>query len=228
MKPSVCKIAPPAVLLFQPVVSRSWGPVLASATPAVGLLSRTRQRRAAVGLLAKAAAEGSVLVIASLALPQPFTAEAELSLRGVQQQRAAIAAATDAVLAALDGQQAQVAATFTAIPTLALRVDAKALLTLAACPRWRSIQEDVPVPPSLASSTAWIGLPAVWASGVEGAGQTVVMLDTGIDTDHPFFAPRLVNGACFSNAGGVGGYSHALSQRQPHPDWRGRGRVGQR
>lgn len=183
-----------------------WGSVLASAAPASAAQPHAPDAPLAA-LLAKAEAEGSVLVIAGLALPQPFTAEAELSLRGVQQQRAAIATATDAVLAALDGQQVQVAATFIAIPALALRVDAKALLTLASLPQVAQLQEDVPAPPSLASSTAWIGLPAVWASGVEGTGQTVVILDTGIDTDHPFFAPRLVDGACFSNAQGAGGYT---------------------
>jgi subtilisin family serine protease len=156
-------------------------------------------------LLAKAGEEGGVLVLAELALPTPFVAEAESSPQAVLDQRAAIAAATDAVLAALQGSEAQLAAAFIAIPYLALRVDAKALLTLASLPEVASIQEDVPAAPALASSTQLIGLPAVWASGVEGNGQTVVILDTGIDTDHPFYADRLVDGACFSNANGAGG-----------------------
>jgi subtilisin family serine protease len=160
-------------------------------------------------LLAKARKEGSLLVLAELALPAPFAAEAESSPQAVFDQRAAIASTTDAVLAALQGTEAQPAATFTTIPYLALRVDAKALLTLASLPEVASIQEDVPAAPALASSTQAIGLPPVWGSGIEGHGQTVVILDTGIDTDHPFYAGRLVDGACFSNANGAGGQTSA-------------------
>lgn len=181
-----------------------WGPVLTPVTP-VSAAPSSPPDAPLSALLAKAATEGSVVVIASLTLPQPFTPEAELSLRGVQQQRAAIVAASDAVLTALHGLEAQTIATFTTIPALALRVDAEALHVLASLPQVAQVQEDVPAPPSLSSSTDWIGLPAVWASGVEGAGQTVVMLDTGIDTDHPFYASRLVDGACFSNLEGSGG-----------------------
>lgn len=156
-------------------------------------------------LIARASEMGSLLVLAELALPAPFVVEAEASPQAVLDQRAAIAAATDAALAALQGTGAQPAATFVTIPYVALRVDAKALLTLASLPEVASIREDTPDAPRLASSTQAIGLPPVWASGIEGHGQTVVILDTGIDTDHPFFANRLVDGACFSNANGAGG-----------------------
>lgn len=194
-------------LLCASLILPFWGSATASAISAASESSPLRSPVLPDNLVDKAMAEGSVLVIVALALPQPFAPEAELSQRGVRAQRAAIAAAGDAVLSALAGQQAQVAATFTAIPSLALRVDAKALLTLAGLPQVTSIEEDVPVPASLGSSTGHLGLPAVWAGGVVGTGQTVVLLDTGIDTDHPFFANRLVDGACFSNAGGAGGYT---------------------
>ena len=154
-------------------------------------------------LLARASSAGSLLVLAELALPKPFTAEGEASPAEALDQRAAIAAASDALLAGLEGSGAQVAATFTTIPYVALRVDAASLASLASLPQVASIQEDIPAAPALESSTQSIGLPAVWASGIEGQGQTVVILDTGIDTDHPFFAGRLVDGACFSNAGGA-------------------------
>ncbi len=154
-------------------------------------------------LLAKAGEAGSLLVLAELALPVPFIAEAPTSSpQTVLEQRAAIAAATENVLDALEGLEAQAGNAFTTIPYLSLRVDAKALQTLASLPQVASIQEDVPAAPTLASSTQLIGLPLVWASGIDGNGQTVVILDMGIDTDHPFFAGRLVDGACFSNGGG--------------------------
>lgn len=160
-------------------------------------------------LLARAQSAGSLLVLAELALPQPFIAEGTASAQAALTQRAAIVAASDAVLAGLKGSNAQVVATFTTVPYLAVRVDAAALALLASLPQVASVQEDVPAAPALASSTQAIGLPAVWASGVEGQGQTVVILDTGIDTDHPFFAGRLVDGACFSNAAGGGSQTPA-------------------
>ncbi len=160
-------------------------------------------------LLAKARSAGSLLVLAELALPQPFAAELEVSPAAALDQRAAIAAASAALLTALEGTGAQVAATFITLPYVALRVDADALATLASLPQVAGIQEDVPAAPALENSAQHLGLPAVWASGIEGSGQAVVILDTGIDTDHPFFAGRLVDGACFSNVNGAGGQTSA-------------------
>ena len=140
-----------------------------------------------------------------LALPTGYQREGELDKGHGQLQRLAIAAAADALLAELAGSTAQLTARYQTIPYVALRVDAAALGKLSFSPWVVSLWEDRLDFPSLASSTAHIGLPAVWASGISGAGQTIVMLDTGIDTDHPFFAGRLVDGACFSNANGAGG-----------------------
>ena len=210
-----------AILLVLSVSSAGWGASAAYASPdqpspfAESVLSidlppgETADTSSLDSLLTRASELGSVLVLAELALPAPFIAEAESTPQAVLDQRAAITSVTEDVLAALEGTGAQVAATFITIPYLAVRVDAKTLLTLASLPQVASIQEDVPAAPTLDSSTQAIGLPSVWASGVEGAGQTVVILDTGIDTDHPFFASRLVDGACFSNANGTGGQTSA-------------------
>ncbi len=98
-------------------------------------------------------------------------------------------------------------AVYQTVPYVALLVDASALKALATSPLVAAIQEDAIDAALLASSTAHIGLPLVWASGVEGAGQVVVVLDQGIDTDHPFFGGRVVDAACFSNASGTAGYA---------------------
>ncbi|HNS04363.1 MAG TPA: hypothetical protein PKM78_18505, partial [Anaerolineae bacterium] len=50
-------------------------------------------------LLARAHSAGSLLVLAELALPQPFVAEGAASPQAALAQRAAIVAASDAVLA---------------------------------------------------------------------------------------------------------------------------------
>lgn len=53
--------------------------------------------------------------------------------------------------------------------------------------------------PYLLESVGVIGAPAAWQRGFNGNAETVVVLDTGIDRDHPFFAGRIVHEACFSS-----------------------------
>lgn len=54
---------------------------------------------------------------------------------------------------------------------------------------------------TLLQSTALIGMPSVWASGNEGTGQAVAILDTGVQTDHPFFGDRVIAEVCYSTKG---------------------------
>ncbi|MFD0658399.1 S8 family peptidase [Thermocatellispora tengchongensis] len=72
------------------------------------------------------------------------------------------------------------------------------LTELAADPRVVSIRRDRAYPPSLASSIKVIGADQAHAAGTTGAGQTIVVMDTGVDRDHPFLAGRVVDEACFS------------------------------
>jgi subtilisin family serine protease len=135
-----------------------------------------------------------------------FLPEGELgSAQGVETQRASIAGAQAAVIQALSGTQAAVR-TFKSIPVMALRADAAALAALRASPWVESIEEDIPEPVMLAESTPLVGsagAPGTSAAGYTGAGWTVVVLDSGVDKNHPFLAGRVVTEACFSNASGT-------------------------
>jgi hypothetical protein len=52
-----------------------------------------------------------------------------------------------------------------------------------------------------AGSDALIGAPTVWAKGFVGTNQAVAILDTGVQSSHPFFAGRVVGEACYSGNG---------------------------
>lgn len=87
------------------------------------------------------------------------------------------------------------------VPLLVVEVNRNALEGLRRSPRVVSIEEDRPAAPTLDASLPVINADDVHALGWTGAGQTVVILDTGIDNGHPFTAGRVVAEACFSTAG---------------------------
>lgn len=93
---------------------------------------------------------------------------------------------------------------FAAVPALALTVrDTAALARLAADEAVVRIDLDVGGRGSLAVSVPQIGADLRHARGNDGAGITVAILDTGVDTDHPSLAGRIVHQACFIASGGT-------------------------
>ena len=156
-------------------------------------------------LRVKVAATGEVSVIASLNLPGPgFKAEGHLPAAAVAEQRRSIAATRKSLLDSLRGLNAREYRSWESVPSVALKVDGPALEFLARHPLVAAIQEDALSPPLLASTTHFIGADVTFGAGFGGLGQTVVILDTGIDADHPFYGGRVVWEACFSNGGGGG------------------------
>ncbi|MEV0594047.1 S8 family peptidase [Nonomuraea cavernae] len=78
-------------------------------------------------------------------------------------------------------------------------LDKKALDELKKDTRIQAIYKDELSAPSLDASTKVIGSDKANEAGWTGKGFTVAVLDTGIDRDHPFFAGRIVDEACFSS-----------------------------
>ncbi|HEU5240380.1 MAG TPA: S8 family serine peptidase, partial [Ornithinibacter sp.] len=61
---------------------------------------------------------------------------------------------------------------------------------------------DRKVQASLDRSTAQVGAPAAWATGLTGTGTKVAVLDTGADGDHPDLAGRIVASQDFTGSPG--------------------------
>ena len=79
-----------------------------------------------------------------------------------------------------------------------MEVDAAQLDALVANGEVAELTEDVPVPPTLAESGPLVRAPQAHALGARGAGTTVAILDTGVQSNHPFLTGRVVEEACFS------------------------------
>lgn len=92
--------------------------------------------------------------------------------------------------------------TYVTVPSIALSTDAKGIDALLAMPDVAEVWYDEPVHTMLDSSVPVIGAPQVWAQlGNRGAGITVAIVDTGIDTDHPDFAGRITFTQDFTGSG---------------------------
>ena len=111
-------------------------------------------------------------------------------------------------------------------PTANLIIDARALEVLQERPGIRRVQSalhefypaevsnteelssELGVSANLATMGASTPITGAWASGFKGAGKTIAVLDTGVQTDHPFLmngtVQKTVGEACFAS---VFGYS---------------------
>lgn len=147
----------------------------------------------------KAQQDGRVRLIVTLRTPaQP---EHQLNATQIQSQRKNLFAAQDAFLkriARLGGLERK---RFDTLPFVVVDADSSALAhILSQATDVASIQEDALLQPSLAESVPLIGGDKAWAAGASGTGQTVAIIDTGVDSSHPFLAGKVVAEACYSTS----------------------------
>jgi subtilisin family serine protease len=140
-------------------------------------------------------------VIVELKLPRArFRPEGALeSGAAVRRQRTEIADAAARLATELRGRGVVVARSWTSLPYVSLQADAATIAALEASPLVEKVWGDTaPLFPALASVVPHVGADVTIAEGHRGAGQTIVVIDDGIDRAHAFFGNRVVAAACFS------------------------------
>ncbi len=148
--------------------------------------------------LTKSGKENGVVRVI-IGLRGDFQAEdKQTGLRNLDLRREKISRSQDALLNKLFVRDLSSIKRFRTIPYLVVEVDATGLEQLRAAEDVESVTEDKHDAPSLTQSVALIGAPTAWNLGFTGQGQTVAILDTGVDNDHSFLAGKVVSEACFS------------------------------
>ncbi|MDH4396854.1 MAG: S8 family serine peptidase [Limnobacter sp.] len=70
-------------------------------------------------------------------------------------------------------------------------------------PRLLSISENRPVAePLLTVSGPSMNMPSAWRVGYRGQGQHIIVMDTGVNANHPFLKDKVVLEACFGSTSG--------------------------
>jgi subtilisin family serine protease len=168
-----------------------------------------QERAGAVGAAVVARAESQGVVRVIVGLRDQLADEGQIGAAAASAQRARLLASQQAVLGALGGRGVSGVALFETIPYLALNADAAAVRRLLADPRVASVQEDVPVPPTLTQSVPLIKADQAATLGFPGTGQVVAVLDTGVAKSHAMFAGgKVVSEACYSST--VAGQSRSV------------------
>ena len=202
-----------AYVLLLVVAPASQGQTSDDSVPPSGRSANSEQDEtpSASHLLQKAEREGSVRVI--VRLRTDFVPEGRLDRTGVADQRDEIESAQARLQENLQGAGYQTLREYQTIPYIALNVSPRALQAIQRSPLATDIVEDrldeaydldESAPKdldstNLAQSTPLVQAPTMWANGFTGSGQVVAVLDTGVDSAHPFLANKVVEEACFTS-----------------------------
>ncbi len=162
-------------------------------------LQRAAKPEGLSSLRSTAQKSGKVKVIVGLRVP--FAPEGRLGRTDVRRQRSEIAAAATTVkgrFSAAIRRAPGAFRTFESVPFIAMEVTPDELDRLASDPDVLSIVENGLLKLSLAESSPLTEADKAWTAGYTGLGQTIAIIDTGVEKTHPFLAGKVVSEACYS------------------------------
>lgn len=84
------------------------------------------------------------------------------------------------------------------LPVAVAEIGRASIDSLSRDPNVSYVFADVPMAPMLQVSLATFGVSTLHQSGRKGAGQSVAVLDSGVESSHPMLAGKLVAEGCFS------------------------------
>ena len=155
-------------------------------------------------LMKKAESQRNIRVIVRVAISE--TPEVWVDSNILQSMRgASIAQGRDRVRSSLLGARHRVRRAFKDFPFMALEVGADGLRTLGSLHGLvTQVVEDELHAPTLAQSVPLVQASQAWAGGfaglsLDGSGTVIAVLDTGVDSSHPFLGGKIVEEACFSS-----------------------------
>src|SRR5262249_15114415 len=120
----------------------------------------------------------------------------------VTAQRRAVTGQTARVLSKLPTGLVRAVRRFQTLPLLAIEVTPAALDVLETLDAdlVRVMDDEILAPTTtLGESVSLIEGDTAWAAGYDGTGTTIAILDTGVDSTHPFLAGKVVGEACYSS-----------------------------
>lgn len=185
------------------------GPAAAMALRASGTVASLR---------AAARRDGTVRVIVGLRVP--FAPAMSLTTAEARQQNTEIAAAASAVsqrFASTIARAPHHARGYDSVPFLALEVTPAELDRLAADPDVISITPDMVLRATLLESAPLVRAPEAWAAGFTGKGQTIAVIDSGVDKSHRFLSGKVVSEACYTSRACPGGGSSSTASGSGRP-----------
>src|SRR2546427_1682698 len=151
----------------------------------------------------RAQAEGEVRVLVELALPSNRRTESTLSIQARSAYRQEIADTAGRVLSRLAKHPHRVLRRYVTAPLIAIGAGPAALRELEASGVMvRRVIEDRIHKLVLFDSVPLIGADQAWAQGYDGTGTVVAVIDSGVDSAHPFLAGKVVAEACYSTTSG--------------------------
>ena len=157
------------------------------------------KKELAAPLVEKARTEGTVRVL--VGLNQSYRPDGELARAAAMEQRESILRSQETLMEELKGHSVTPLQSYKYLPYMAMEVTEDALRALVDSGAIATIEEDVLAEPTLSGTIPIVGADDAHALGFTGSGQTVAILDTGIEGLHSFFGGRIVSEACYSNAG---------------------------